>query len=138
MAVLWATDRVGGFGVSPPFGLKVTVYCLGALQLAVVPRLIPEQVQVKFSVLESGVVGFPWVQSASEASVSVGGMRVGVLAAVQQLPLIGVAVLEAVQVSVVPGGVPPQVQVQVVGVDSVGNPEVSGEGVPWVQNVSDP
>lgn len=64
------TDLVVGLGVPPPLELKVTVYCLGALQLAVVAGALL-QVQVKLEVLVVTVLEVPMVQRLVDGAVSV-------------------------------------------------------------------
>jgi len=46
-------------GRVPPFASNVSVYCLGALQLAVVPPFTPLHDHVKLPVPEVTMVAFP-------------------------------------------------------------------------------
>lgn len=68
----------------------------------------------------------------------IGSRVVGTVLAVPQVPLMGVAVLVAVQLAWVPVGVHPHSQVQFVGDHSVGKVGVVGLGVQAVQKVSVP
>lgn len=74
-------------GRVPPFASNVSVYCLGALQLAVVPPFTPLHDHVKLPVPEVTMVAFPVLHK-----LLLGAVILAWASELPQLPLIAVGV----------------------------------------------